>query len=1086
MSLEKNKIGRYELLSLIGEGGMGTVYSALLRGPAGFQKKLAVKIIRDNTEEFLEQLRENLINEARVGGMLRHPNIVETFELGEEDGRLFIAMEYIDGVTLCKIMKQWKEIPPQACIDIIGQICLGLSHIHKVSNVSLVHCDIKPSNILIDRYGIIKIADLGLSSSKIHTSKSVRGTPGYMSPEQALGHKVDGRADLFSVGIIFVELLTGDNFFPGLNSWQLVSQTQHVEDIFARRFQEKLENISPHLSNVIQKSLRKDSVDRFKSIKHFLHALREIPKFQGPDLFTLLQERDWLQRSQSLAILSNNSNEHEITRDKVVTDIMINKESYVSSFQTLWAKDQRCITIKGCLGMGKSRLLCTLEAECLEEKIFFVDGKNVSTLVELQQAILTSAKLARLNRVSSEQLIENLIQWGKIFLFIDNTEGFDDSCWQFIHFLWKDLPEIYIVLASQNSVEHFFVHTFELSPLTLQQSMELFCSRIEDRSNQYLAKHKKIWDKALSRACGIPLVIELLASQYCLDPDQIINLDDIWSEGPLQIAFQMSYSGLPQPVKECLAYLSLYQSPFSLLEAHRMLSSLQGWVGDHFEELVRTSLLQVVPSEFAEEPYFIVPWGMRTLIREQVNTDTLLMTQRSFANSTAQWFDNTMLSNFPDYFTFERAKIFNLPNFISAIRYSIQSSDQKALIKNVLSASQVFTLVGPYSRGIAIISRYCSNISSSPMCGHAELWKGILYWKNGEDVLAEKSLFVGLEIFKQRNDSEGQYLALCYLIFVQTNLGKQDSVLQGKNSLEGYSVDISHKALKHRALGYHYTQIGDVQKAIEHLRIALQIFWSLGNNREVIAVLTSMGVIYYRSQNMDAAAKNYRKAIAIGEESGLVEGLESSWMNLALIEIMFGNITAALSLFEKAEKRYVLLGNYQAMALLYANWALLCLLQGLTKSVISYLHQSYRFVQKRDYPIASHTFHLVMGLFYLQSEENDNARKSFKKALSIVNKYSLTYKNAETFALYGESLLQCNQISAFKSQQAALQLEKKSPLFAYWNSFMSTCECLYYQQQIPASVHLQEMTTFIQQSTYPKRPDLCYQIERLQKKIRGT
>ena len=104
MSLGKNKIGRYELISLIGEGGMGTVYSALLRGPAGFQKKLAVKIIRDNSEEFIEQLRENLINEARVGGMLRHPNIVETFELGEQDGQFFIAMEFIDGVTLCKII----------------------------------------------------------------------------------------------------------------------------------------------------------------------------------------------------------------------------------------------------------------------------------------------------------------------------------------------------------------------------------------------------------------------------------------------------------------------------------------------------------------------------------------------------------------------------------------------------------------------------------------------------------------------------------------------------------------------------------------------------------------------------------------------------------------------------------------------------------------------------------------------------------------------------------------------------------------------------------------------------------------------
>ncbi|MEC9178828.1 MAG: serine/threonine-protein kinase, partial [Pseudomonadota bacterium] len=159
MSIDKGKIGRYKLLSLIGEGAMGAVYSAMLSGPAGFEKQLAVKIIRAHREENKEQLRINLINEARIGGMLRHPNIVETYELGEEEGQLFIAMEFIDGITLDRLMKRWKPVPPQACIDIVSQICLGLAHIHSVPEVSLVHCDIKPSNILIDRYGIVKLAE---------------------------------------------------------------------------------------------------------------------------------------------------------------------------------------------------------------------------------------------------------------------------------------------------------------------------------------------------------------------------------------------------------------------------------------------------------------------------------------------------------------------------------------------------------------------------------------------------------------------------------------------------------------------------------------------------------------------------------------------------------------------------------------------------------------------------------------------------------------------------------------------------------------------------------------------------------------
>ena len=149
----QHKLGRYILQKKLGHGAAGEVYHAVLHGPMGFRKSVALKVLFPFLGDMSENIQRDLINEARLGSVLKHPNIVETYELGEDEGRLFIAMEYIEGHSLWSLLKKEKKLSPRICIQIINDICSGLAYASNLyvngQAVNLVHCDLKPENILL-------------------------------------------------------------------------------------------------------------------------------------------------------------------------------------------------------------------------------------------------------------------------------------------------------------------------------------------------------------------------------------------------------------------------------------------------------------------------------------------------------------------------------------------------------------------------------------------------------------------------------------------------------------------------------------------------------------------------------------------------------------------------------------------------------------------------------------------------------------------------------------------------------------------------------------------------------------------------
>ncbi|HZN44099.1 MAG TPA: serine/threonine-protein kinase [Nitrospiraceae bacterium] len=266
-------LGRYKILKEIGRGAMGVVY--LGKDPT-IQRFVAIKTMRldelDNMDE-VKQFRERFFREAESTGRLSHPNIITVYDAGEQDGLAFIAMEYLEGTTLNHYCQKSNLLPARQALQITGAVAEALDYAH---SQGVVHRDIKPANIMIMKHRIVKVMDFGIakmaSSSKTQASM-ILGTPRYMSPEQAVGKSVDGRSDVFSLGIVLFELLTGEKPFDAENMPALVMRIMkapHPPLIKYRR------DLPTRVQSILDRALQKDIANRFRHAGDLAQDLREL------------------------------------------------------------------------------------------------------------------------------------------------------------------------------------------------------------------------------------------------------------------------------------------------------------------------------------------------------------------------------------------------------------------------------------------------------------------------------------------------------------------------------------------------------------------------------------------------------------------------------------------------------------------------------------------------------------------------------------------------------------------------------------------------------------------------------------------
>ena len=264
----EKKIGKYIILKRLGRGGMGYVYHAF--DPL-IKRDVAIKIIHPDMAEDL-MLIERFKREAQSAGGLRHPNIVTIYDLGEDNDRPYIAMEFLEGTDLEHLIRTKADIPLDKKIDVIAQVCEGLDYAHKHG---IVHRDITPSNIRILDNGLVKIMDFGIAkitSQQITQTGTLMGKPHYMAPEQVRGETVDGRTDIFALGVCLYEFLCYRKPFPGENTTSVLLKI--ISDA-----PDPLTDIqytaNPQLEAIIYKALSKDANKRFQTAKEMAEVLKD-------------------------------------------------------------------------------------------------------------------------------------------------------------------------------------------------------------------------------------------------------------------------------------------------------------------------------------------------------------------------------------------------------------------------------------------------------------------------------------------------------------------------------------------------------------------------------------------------------------------------------------------------------------------------------------------------------------------------------------------------------------------------------------------------------------------------------------------
>jgi eukaryotic-like serine/threonine-protein kinase len=399
MIIKGQKINdRYAIIRTIGEGGMANVY---LAHDTILDRNVALKVLRGdlaNDEKFVRRFQR----EALSASSLCHPNIVEMYDVGEDDGSYYIVMEYIEGKTLKQLIKKRGYLTTKEVVDIMLQLTEGLAHAH---DSYIIHRDIKPQNVLILENGLVKITDFGIAmamnSSQLTQTNSVMGSVHYLPPEQASGRGSTIKSDIYSLGIIMYELLTGKLPFKGENAVEIA--LKHMKDPMPS-IRKQLPDIPQTIENIILKSTAKNPKNRYNDVRE-LHkdletALTDDRTSEKRYVYKYLEQD--LEETKVLPVIKNN-NRTEDTGDivKPITDEDLKR-------QNKW------LTFFGIVFIGLLALVCFIFivipfiTEVPNVKIPDVSGKSI-TKAEASLQKLGFKVATEIKEQTSDTIKENLI-----------------------------------------------------------------------------------------------------------------------------------------------------------------------------------------------------------------------------------------------------------------------------------------------------------------------------------------------------------------------------------------------------------------------------------------------------------------------------------------------------------------------------------------------------------------------------------------------------------------------------------------------------------------------------------------------------
>ncbi len=642
---DPHTFGRFTLLEVLGEGGMGRVYRAAIDGPSGFRKELALKVLRADAHRDPERLAAGLAKEARIGALLRHPNLVDLYDHGVDEGRPWFSMELVRGRSLDALIAAEGPVDPPRAVRLLAQIALGLSAIHELeidgAPGGLVHRDLKPANVLVTADDHVQIADFGISRGQHELlatrTESLKGTPAYMSPEQAREGALTARSDLFALGLIGWELVTGERFLTGASIFEVMFSILQIEQrLDAVR---ALDADLPGFGAVLADCLREEPALRPPSAR----AVR--------DRLLALQLRPVARRSpETTATTLNIDVLPEEGLDgrpppgnlRPGLDAFVGRDAELEAIVAALEPPGRVLSLLGAGGSGKTRLARELGLGLRGDYpggVWFVDLTEARSLGGVCAAVagVLDVPLASGVGEPAERLGAAIAGRGRALLLLDNFEQVAAVAADTVGVWAPRCPAARFVVTTRQRLGIGGEHVVRVGPLRTPPAaglalddlgavpaVRLFVDRARLRRPDFELNDENAADVAsLVRALdGIPLAIELAAARSrVLSPARLLErlperfdllstgrTDVTGRQATLKATIEWSWDLLEPWERQGLAASSVFRGGFTVEAAEAVLDlsawPQAPWVLDVVEALEDKSLLRSVEAPSGEIRFF--------------------------------------------------------------------------------------------------------------------------------------------------------------------------------------------------------------------------------------------------------------------------------------------------------------------------------------------------------------------------------------------------------------------------------------------------------------------------------------------------
>ena len=638
------QLGRYRLMELLGEGGMARVFRALLQGPAGFEKTVAIKLLKATTQH--RGAGSELMQEAVVASRIHHPNIVDVYELGEERGCPFIAMEWVDGLPLTKLLNPKVIMPASVVLDLLIGLLNGLEQAHTKDPHSdrprVLHRDIKPSNIIVSKHGVPKLVDFGTAAAidesvglHLPANRKIIGTLSWMSPEQMLGEPLDVRSDLFAFGLVMAAVVICRNPLGRRYLYQLVKDKKEIPDcLITIEDESALDAHIPGLGRLVSRVLSRDRRQRppsAKVLRDELSALRRhvghrptvgqwMLETFGPapeEEHVSINDTTWVMEGPEPIAEAHTAtvNPGNLPKDDA---LFVGREEEFALLQGHIELGDPLVTLVGTGGAGKTRLsrrMANHFAVQFAGGAWFVDLADVESLDGIVRAVAQSMGIHMPANVESNPVLQlgtELSKRGRLLIVLDNFEQLVEHGTNTVGQWLESAKNVQFLVTTREALNLANEVRVPLPPLSQEEAVDLLWQRAqmmgaswsEDEGTQ--GTLVRIVD-ALDR---LPLAIELAAVRArILSPVQLWEKleerfqllrsgarDQVERQATLHGLIDWSWRRLSEWEQSALAQLSCFRGGFSMEAAEAILDvgawAEAPWSLDVIGSLIEKSLIR--------------------------------------------------------------------------------------------------------------------------------------------------------------------------------------------------------------------------------------------------------------------------------------------------------------------------------------------------------------------------------------------------------------------------------------------------------------------------------------------------------------